>query len=143
MDMPPSRYKVVEEGRRLVVIDRMTGERVHRQMPGPSRPGSSPPQAANRAPLPEPAPRAAQPGETVLTTQRWFDDKGPRTIALRGDASMTIVVAALVVLVVLGIVFAWAGFFGLFVIAFLAFNKGTLPALRKGVTVWLDSLEKV
>jgi len=28
MDMPPSRYKVVEKGRRLVVVDTLTGEAV-------------------------------------------------------------------------------------------------------------------
>jgi hypothetical protein len=34
MDMPPSRYRVVEQGRRLVVIDTLAGE--------PVRPVTSP-----------------------------------------------------------------------------------------------------
>ena len=99
MDMPPTRYRVVEKGRRLIVIDRLRGERVESRIVD-SLERRSPRRVETRdrsalAPAPTTA-RGAEPRRStgsgaqaasgmVLTTQRWFDDRGPRRIRVDSD----------------------------------------------------------
>ena len=101
MDMPPTRFRVVERGRRLEVIDSATG-RVVGARSGSDRVGSS--VAATRADKPlmldrvvgrasvprgTPAPKAgALPratrfdGTVSFTTRAFYDDRAPRTVTL-------------------------------------------------------------
>lgn len=63
---PPSRYKVVERGRRLEVIDTHTG-----------KPASHAPVAAEPG---KPHTGSAGIDSDSFTTRAWFDDRAPRTI---------------------------------------------------------------
>lgn len=87
--IPPSRYKVVERGRRLVVIDTHTGRpaaRQHHAAPPPV------PQPLDRA-VPRPV-ESAEPsrvddrsGSQVITTAAFYDLKAPRRIVLTEEVS--------------------------------------------------------
>lgn len=148
MDMPPSRYKVVEKGRRLVVIDRLTGEQVRHQLPGPppARTAEPPtsrmaqPRPESRAPAPAPRPRTGGAG-TAFITARWYDDKAPRTLSLSDDASMALgIMGAVAVVLALG-AFYFIGFVAMVVFAVILGQKGVRAALRRGTTAWLDTLD--
>lgn len=140
MDMPPSRYKVVEEGRRLVVVDRLTGERVKHQIhEKPHRPDM--PRAEMRAPTPAPAPRPRQAGRgRVFTTDSWYDAKAPRTLALDDDKLGALMLVGGIATSIALFAFFFFGLVALFVIGFLFLQKGTRESLRRGATGWLDSL---
>lgn len=79
-DAPPGRYKVVERGRRLVVIDTRTGQPAARA-PAPAAPAAPRPSAA---PVQSTAPRTIddRSGATILRTTRLYDLKGPREIVM-------------------------------------------------------------
>lgn len=147
MDMPPSRYKVVEKGRRLVVVDRLTGEAVHHQLPGPppARRAELPPsrmeqpRPESRAPMPSPRPQLAGPGR-VFTTDSWYDDKAPRTLQLTDDAMTALLIVGGVIIVLVLAAFVFIGFVALVVLAVILGQKGVRAALRRGATSWLDSL---
>ncbi len=83
-DAPPGRYKVVERGRRLVVIDTQTGQPATRE----ARP--APPSLVSR-PLgmerESPRPIDDKSGHAVLTTSRLYDLKGPRRIVISEAAT--------------------------------------------------------
>lgn len=146
MDMPPSRYKVVEEGRRLVVVDRLTGERVKHQIhETPHRPEQRYGLSSLERPRPNPpspSPSGLQTGGRQITTARWYDNKAPRTLPLDDDrlGALVIVGGILVSLTIL-ILFLF-NVFGLFVVGFLLMQKGARAALRRGATAWLDALER-
>lgn len=133
MRPPPSRYRVVERGRRLEVIDtRQRG--VARAPADPARRGS----IADRLPR-----RIAFDGSARLVTARFYDDKGPRTIAL-DPANATIVRWAEIGLILVAaicvalVVFApWL----LVVIPLLA-DKRVRQPVRAAVTRWLDTVER-
>src|SRR4051812_40167459 len=94
-DVPPSRWKVIERGRRLEVIDRLSGEPVARHgLTTASAPTASPPtgraQDIGRA-LTALRPRQTRfDGGGELTTHPWYDDKGPRTLTLDGGSAAMI-----------------------------------------------------
>lgn len=76
MKPPPSRYKVVERGRRLEVIDLRDAASAQR------------PPVPPRIPLAKGAHRPTPAGPFAhrsFTTRPWFDDKGPRTITLDAE----------------------------------------------------------
>lgn len=151
MDMPPSRYRVVEQGRRLVVIDTLAGEPVRPvpasmpEMPGETRRRMEAPRPQSRAvsrARPEPSGRYAGGGEVVsFVTAPWFDNEGPRTIQVSKNGQTQIgvaVVVAVVIAVVLAILFSWAL---VFPIAFLLFHAKTRVALRSAATTWITALD--
>ena len=139
MDMPPSRYKVVEEGRRLVVVDRLTGERVRHQIHAqPHRPDMlriDAPRRETRAPRP-----SAGGAARTFTTDSWYDAKAPRTLVLDDDKLGALMIAGGVAACLALIAFYFFGFVALFVAAFLLLQKGARGALRGGATAWLDGL---
>jgi hypothetical protein len=148
MDVPPSRYKVVEQGRRLVVIDTWNGDRpVTRQAARPDTSARTAPPAAPRTDR-EPPNRRPGPAsgidapDTVITTQPWFDRKGPRRVKLDGSAhGMLLVVLAVGVMAVALIYLMW-GWPALIVIGFLLAQKPIRGGLRAGATAWLDSQQQ-
>jgi hypothetical protein len=162
MDMPPSRYRVVERGRRLIVIDRQTGAPASGLPPADQRridvladrlrmpePGRSP----DLAPPPRSEPQAAMRGlrasaarsdPNTLHTAAWYDEKGPRAIPLSPEGKQKLQSMGIASVVVL-IIFAFSLYFFwpvLFVIGFAAMRKEARAALRKGVTRVLDTINQ-
>lgn len=152
MDVPPSRYRVVERGRRLVVLDTHNGnapvaptpraldalaKERPRALAAARRPGPSP---ADPRPRREAAARPIRSGaaDPVLATQPWFDDKAPRRILLedRKLGAMGLVVAVALTLVVIAIVSI--GWPVLLVLGGLAFTPSVRKGLRRAVTRYLD-----
>lgn len=83
-DAPPSRYKVVERGRRLIVIDTRSGQPATREVkPTPSSRSPMP----VSAPIESTAPRTIddRSGAAILRTMPFYDLKGPREIVLTQD----------------------------------------------------------
>ena len=121
---PPSRYRVVERGRRLEVIDTLSGETT----PAPSRSAD-----------------ALGPG-SAITTHRWFDDKAPRRLALDpaaaewlGRARQASVVGAVITL---GLVALWPALLlpiGVSVAALI--DRRVRTRLRAAITARLDRLD--
>ena len=163
MDMPPTRFRVVERGRRLEVIDTAT-ERAIGGKPGSDRAGSSMTttrkdtplmldQVVSRAsaplstPAPQPGalPRAARFDGTVsFTTRTFYDDHAPRTVTLdpaRAKLVRGVAFAALVLLIItpaLLLMLAWSSFPLLVVLAAVVFNPKVRERLRVGVTALID-----
>ena len=175
MELPPSRYRVIERGRRLEVIDTLAGRRpayAAEARPQPWAPAEvadrpvgdevEPEPVTERVPGPsQPAPLGSMPeappdflinaanivgsgrdrdGRLLLVTARWYDAKGPRTIALDQAAERTLGAAVLVLLaiavggIVFGLLIGWAGFAVLFVAVSLA------GRIKNIATPWLDRL---
>ena len=177
MEPPPSRYRVVERGGRLVVIDSVVGgapPTARELLSGKVSERSS--DAASFYPYPresgDPGPEAVSPfvldsrvrgntagnppgaaqnvaetvigntrddqGRLLLTTARWYDAKGPRTLALgaEGERQLGSIVVALavgamiaVVLAVVGETVGWV----VVMVAIVALNRAKPIA-----TAWLD-----
>lgn len=139
--LPPPRYRVVEEGRRLSVVDTWAeGSRptpTHTSAPEADRPRSL------RALLPQ-APIATKfDGSARLATHRFYDQKGPRTIdldpvsaAIVGRVQLGAIVAALA-FVLLVIAAPWA-----FALPFLLGQKAVREPVRGWITRWLDGVER-
>ncbi len=179
MELPPSRYRVIERGRRLEVIDTLAGRRpayAAEAQPQPwapaevvDRPAADAPDVnpqpdvvEERRPMVLPPPPAGsmpqappdflinaasiagserdRDGRLLLNTARWYDSKGPRTIALDQAAERKLGAAILVLLaivvggIIAGVLVGWLGL----VLAFIAFS---LIGRIKGIaTPWLDRL---
>ncbi|MEN3748655.1 hypothetical protein TPR58_15875 [Sphingomonas sp. HF-S3] len=157
MDMPPTRYRVVEKGRRLIVIDRLRGERVESRIVD-SLERRSPRRVETRdRPAPAPAPTRARRAESrrstgsgaetasgmVLSTQRWFDDRGPRRIRVDSDGEGKLAIAAVgaaLVAVLIIVLLIATGWIVLPILVFVAFQSGPRKALRSRITDWLTGL---
>ncbi len=68
---PPPRYRVEEQGRRLVVIDTLAGAPAVRSTPVASAPPAKLPGAPKRADFG---------GRSTLVTHPIYDDRAPRTL---------------------------------------------------------------
>ncbi|HEX8485093.1 hypothetical protein [Sphingomonas sp.] len=114
---PPSpRYRVVERGRRLEVIDTRDGEPVRPRAPG-GLPISSRNPGGAFARLLSRGERTPD-GRYVLRTRGEFDARGPRGIALaEGGARLLALVLGGVAILAAAVLaaFAWLGFGGLVV----------------------------
>jgi hypothetical protein len=141
MEVPPSRYRVVERGRRLVVLDSWNGDAPVVRAPPPSldRPGAEPEPDEIRTDL-KVAALALRAGSArpILETRAWFDDKAPRRILLdtakQGRASLLFVMV-----IVLGFLMIVAiGWPVLLVLGWLLFTPALRKAMRRFTTRWLD-----
>ena len=160
MDMPPTRFRVVERGRRLEVIDTATGRAVG-DKPRSDRAGSPTredtplmlDQVVGRTsvprskPVPQPSalPHATRLDGTVsFTTRAFYDDRAPRTVTLdpaRANIVRAVAFAALVLLVVtpaLLLMLAWSSFPLLVVLAAVVFNPAVRQRVRAVVTSLID-----
>lgn len=131
-DAPPSRYRVVERGRRLVVIDNLTGQPATRDTPVRAAQSLMP----ARRPIEAAAPSGVDDriGAAVLTTSRLYDAKGPRRIRLDDRLNKAVGgwVAALVIAATVLTVFfpfLWIG------VLFALFQ----PKLRGGIRTWITA----
>ena len=153
MDVPPSRYKVVEEGRRLVVLDRWNGNApVAGHNPPPTLGADSPPATVEQARAalrpgsgPRPTrtrPPAGAPDPTAFTliTRPWFDNKAPRSIRVDGPGQGKLVVAAMVFAMLAILAFVMIGWPTLFVAGFFLMQPKVRGSIRSGVTLLLDAL---
>jgi hypothetical protein len=130
---PPSRYRVVEQGRRLVVIDIRSGEPAGRRRdvaPSDTKPPLGPE-------------RIAFDGRAVLVTRPFYDDKAPRRLVLADAAARwlenarSLAIGAAVTAVVLTIVLPSLA--AIFVIGAVALANGrTRATIRSQITAWLD-----
>ncbi|WP_343519621.1 hypothetical protein [Sphingomonas sp.] len=142
-DAPPSRYKVVERGRRLVVIDTRTGQPavrepvVHRPAPG-SAPAARPIEATAQSNVDD------RSGNAVLVTSRLYDLKGPRRIVIGEAASSRMsrgiggVAIGLVAFAILAVFFPLI----LFLPFVLAFQPKVRAGFRRWTTARLDEAER-
>jgi hypothetical protein len=127
VEAPPQRYRVVEQDRRLRVIDTWAK-------------GAPQATAAAEAARGRPGLRRLDFGGTAeLTTQHWYDLNGPRTLTLDPGAAALVSRARLaaiglaVAYVVLAI--AWPG---ALVLLALVFQPKLWKGARERVTTWLD-----
>ena len=159
MNMPPTRFRVVERGRRLEVIDTATGRAVgDRLRATPAAPAGrarrdDPPLLLDRtvdgrAPstrTPGGLPRATRFDGTVsFTTRAFYDDHAPRTVTLDPARATTLRWSAfglrllLIVTPALLLMLAWSSFPLLVVLAAVAFNPKVRERVRAGVTSLID-----
>ncbi|MES2442692.1 MAG: hypothetical protein V4574_07660 [Pseudomonadota bacterium] len=157
MNLPPSRYKVVEQGRRLVVLDTWNGNTpVAGHGPRPELPAESARPATveqaraalhpGRPPAPVAGPRPDPVGNAeagVLVTQSWFDNEAPRRVRVEQDKLGMFAVAGVALLVFAVLLFSSFGWPALLVAAIIVAQKGTRSALRSGVTRWLNGLDQL
>ncbi|KRC79598.1 hypothetical protein [Sphingomonas sp. Root241] len=154
MRPPPTRYKVVERGRRLEVIDTLTGEPVSRSsapLPLAGARGEVGPGPRDLSAPPSPASgRGAQAGSAGLdsgtfVTRRWYDDKAPRTIRMNysNRARLTNlrygIAVAVALLVVLAFLF-WP--FALVLVFVVIANPKIRTQIRTGITRWIDGFDQ-
>ena len=149
MDAPRTRYKVVERGRRLEVIDTWNGNAPVRTIRDPANPAprSSPaPRSddANAAVESMRASRLDQRGRTILETAQWYDAKGPRTLTLsqQGETNLQALRVFGFVLLFIGAVLAY--FFWPFslVLPLFLMNGEARRSLRNGMAKLLDGLDQ-
>jgi hypothetical protein len=166
---PPSRYRVIERGRRLEVIDTMAGRRPPlayvpeaRAAPTDALPVPEIPAYRPSAPVTAPPPgmiaapdflrnvaqtvcgeRRDETGVLLLDTARWYDGKGPRTIALdpEGERELALLVIVMLVVAVGAIILAVVGGPVGWVIVFIGLS--TLQRGKALATRWLDRLAGV
>jgi len=142
-DAPPGRYKVVERGRRLVVIDTQTGRPATRE----ARPAHAAPPPASPASVIErgtPAPVDDRSGNAVLTTSRLYDLKGPRRIVI-GEAVSNRLSRAIGGWAIAAIVFTILSiFFPLLLLlpVVLLFQPKVRAAFRNWATARLDEADQ-
>lgn len=155
--MPPSRYRVIERGRRLIVVDTRSGmpvtglpraqhDRLDRLAKAlRDRPSFAPaPRPASRPasrPAPAPALDGANPDQ-LLTTQPWFDHKAPRRVVVATESQGVLVAVVLAIFVGLFAGFMMFGWPVFVVIAFLLFQKGIRNAIVTATTQWVDTLDE-
>lgn len=123
-DRPPSRYRIIERDRRLIVIDTWQGDQAA---------------AGDRHPMAPTPQRTAFDGRAMLTTHPWYDRKGPRTIDLDPGSAQFVsrLKLGLVAAAMLFVVVAW--FLPAIVLAPLVLTQPKPRAwLRDAATAWLD-----
>ena len=137
---PPSRYRVVERGRRLVVIDRQSGAEVSRQPEVPGTDGALP--RRGRLSLPSAPKRTSFDGTSTLTTHVIYDLKAPRTIRLDPGSALTLsrmrLAAAVVAVLTVVAIVAWPA---VMVMPIVLANAKVRDGARRAATRWLDRVE--
>lgn len=142
-DAPPGRYKVVERGRRLVVIDTRTGQPATREAKQPASPAPS--THMSKAIEKVTASRVDdRSGNAVLTTSRLYDLKGPRRIVIsetaanRMNRSIGGIVIVLIAFAILAVFFPLL----LLLPVALMFQPKARAAFRTWMTARLDEADQ-
>lgn len=134
MQPPPSRYKVVEQERRLVVIDTLTGKPATRGSPPPTEgDATSPPAVARRI-------VDNRGGRPVIATLALYDLNGPRDIVLSEETQRTLTAAGMgaAILAVMWLMIAFTWPIAAFVALFVVFQPKSVTAIRQWITTQLD-----
>lgn len=142
MDAPGTRYKVVERGRRLEVIDTWNNNAPVKPIRAEAAP---PPRDDARGAIEQMrAPRLDQRGGRMLNTKPWYDAKAPRTILLNehGEAKMKGLRVVAMVMLAIGGVLAFLFWPLLFIVPFVVMNGETRKSLRKASTKYLDEINQ-
>ncbi|WEK44474.1 MAG: hypothetical protein P0Y64_06675 [Candidatus Sphingomonas colombiensis] len=146
---PPSRYRVVERGRRLEVIDTYKGGRAATATPPIMASGgvarSLAPTAVASVTRPAKPPigslLATSPAANVpFVTMRLYDSKGPRTVRL-DDRALIMVARVRLVALLLAMTWFLAALWQPLVAVlplFLFARNGLGSAIRRRITNWLD-----
>lgn len=136
-DMPPTRFRVVERGRRLEVIDTQAGKSPPAQRTPTPRPIASP--SKPRFQLPE---KLRFDGGGSWATDSFYDAKGPRTLTLDTGAMQKLryAGAGLVAMVVIWVLLAFAIPI-VWGAPLLLFNSKSRETVRDQVTAFLDGLD--
>jgi hypothetical protein len=128
MEPPPTRYKIVERGRRLEVIDTWTGQT----------------DAASRERL-RPTDQAGIDDGTVFTTRAWHDDKAPRTVRMNYAAKARLTNLrygiAVAVAVLVGLSFLFWPIAVILIVLLVSAPKLRLQ-LRAASTRWIDGFDQ-
>ncbi|MDK2767881.1 MAG: hypothetical protein KYX69_09195 [Sphingomonas sp.] len=145
-EIPPSRYKVVERDRRLVVIDTLTGKPT--STPGPVAPVTRPEQRSPaERPVTEDEPRQIddRSGAQILTTSPLYDLKAPRRIVMgdRFNEKIGAAIGGWLIALFFAFTIAFLIFPWLIVVPFvLALQPKIRAALRQWITARLDEVER-
>ena len=136
-DMPPTRFRVVERGRRLEVIDTQGGNPVPVRRTGTPRPAAVPGKPRFRLPQ-----KLRFDGGASWATDSFYDARGPRTLTLDPGAMQKLryAGAGLVAIVVIWVVLAFAIPI-VWGAPLLLFNPKTRETVRDQVTAFLDGLD--
>ena len=140
--IPPSRYRVVERGRRLVVIDTRTGRPATHD---PAPPGPDPAAAAQPHREPTSPGRIGDRSDVpVLTTSPLYDLKGPRRIVLDdgfrtriGKAAGGWLIGLFIALIIVLLFFPWL----IVLPVVLLIQRSNRAAIRQWITARLDALQ--
>jgi hypothetical protein len=143
MDAPGTRYKVVERGRRLEVIDTWNGDAPVQKYRDPTAPSPRSSDAGAAVKSMRSA-RLDQQGRTILNTAAWYDAKGPRTLTLseQGEANWRALRIFAVVAAIVGVALAYLFWPFFLVVPFILLNGETRKSLRGGATKFLDALSQ-
>lgn len=156
MDVPPSRYRVEERGRRLIVIDRTTGRQVSSPSPRPLAGGEDASKRRRQNPAPPPSTaKGVQPWRLGLkkpqatpdsfVTRNWFDAKAPRAIKLnyrtRSQLDLVRMFGAIAIAVAVAGSFLFWPWFVILLAGLLAPQKAR-SRLRDASTRWIDGLDQ-
>ncbi|MGR6330660.1 hypothetical protein ACU5AX_16480 [Sphingomonas sp. XXL09] len=146
--IPPSRWKVVERGRRLEVIDTQSGVRIGAAPPPVPSSGARPGRPVTKA---RPAPaekdgvwlrKVSFGGTSDLTTHRLYDDKGPRTVRLDPLSARIAGLAIGGIVLALTALIVAAVFWPAILLVLVPLFQGNIRApFRRAVTQWLDARE--
>lgn len=141
---PPPRYRVVERGRRLEVIDTWTGAPATRTPPAQPTPRAATPSALRTVAMLLCVGATDAKGRPLLTTIPAIDAQAPRTIALgpagiRRVAGTTIGIAAATVALLVVAAIVWQGLFGAMLVAIVFGASKVQPV----TTRWIDGLERI
>lgn len=136
-DMPPTRFRVVERGRRLEVIDTQGGKPVPVRRTGTPRPATIAGKPRFRLPQ-----KLRFDGGGSWATDGFYDARGPRTLMLDSGAMQRLryAGAGLVAIVVIWVVLAFAIPI-VWGAPLLLFNPKTRETMRDQVTAFLDGLD--
>ncbi len=130
---PPSRYRIYERDRRLVVVDSWVEGRPDADMPGLA------PRARRRAMPFGRLNRVAFDGRMRLTTHTLLDNKAPRTIVLDPGSAATIERLKLVAAVLIAILVFVAVTAPFALLALLALAQPRVRTrIRAAITAWFD-----
>lgn len=144
MDMPPTRFRIVERDRRLIVIDTHAdpgSERLRGMVPADRRRkrGGS---VARGIALVLASGATTADGDPILETRPSYDDKAPRLIAIGPEAQRRVAIAAalqLVAIILFGVIAVESPAAILLPLAFL--NEQVRGWARRRVTAWLDRVQ--